>query len=189
MGREGLWRFAVAGEVSGVGSALVYRSADFLSWERTPAPLHASTHLPAFECTDLFPVAVTGTDGLHTSVVNADGPEVRHVLKLSKIADEDYYMVGHYDDKEDTFVPAEPERGDDIRNWRRLDHGHLFGAKSFFDSRKNRRVIWAWVDETDGPPGEVVGKDWTGILSFPRRCGWIATGSSWFSGQSRRSRR
>jgi beta-fructofuranosidase len=45
----------------------------------------------------------------------------------------------------------EGERGgDDVRNWRRIDHGHLFAAKCFFDARKNRRVLWAWVDETDG---------------------------------------
>jgi sucrose-6-phosphate hydrolase SacC (GH32 family) len=163
LGRDGLWRVAVAGEVGGTGATLVYRSADFLRWERNAAPLHSSPHLPAFECPDLFPVLADGTDGLDCSV---RGPGVRHVLKLSKIADEDYYMVGRYDDADDTFVPGE-ERGDDVKNWRRVDHGHLFGAKSFFDARKNRRVLWAWVDDTDGPPGQA-GKSWTGIQAFPR---------------------
>ncbi|PUZ49362.1 hypothetical protein GQ55_7G319800 [Panicum hallii var. hallii] len=164
LGRDGLWRFAVAAEVNGVGSTLIYRGADFVHWERNAAPLHASPEVPALECPDLFPVAERGTEGLDTS---ANGPGVRRVLKLSKMADEDYYMVGWYDDAADTFVPAEEERGGDVTKWRRIDHGHLFGAKSFFDARKKRRVLWAWVDETDGHSDDVA-KGWTGIQSFPR---------------------
>ncbi|CAD6259170.1 unnamed protein product [Miscanthus lutarioriparius] len=166
LGRDGLWRFAVVAEVGGVGSTVVYRSADFVHWERNPAPLHASPDVPVWECPDLFPVAERGTEGLDTSATASGGPGVRHVLKLSKAADEDYYVVGRYDDEADTFAPVED--GDhDVRNWRRIDHGHLFGAKTFFDARKKRRVLWAWVDETDSRSDDV-GKDWTGIQTFPR---------------------
>uniref|UniRef100_N1R516 Beta-fructofuranosidase, insoluble isoenzyme 5 n=1 Tax=Aegilops tauschii TaxID=37682 RepID=N1R516_AEGTA len=68
-GRDGLWRGAVAAEVRGVGSLLVYRSADFLHWERNAgAPLHAASSRdgdgPAvLECPDLFPMAGTRRDG------------------------------------------------------------------------------------------------------------------------------
>ncbi|CAD6261869.1 unnamed protein product [Miscanthus lutarioriparius] len=74
-------------------------------------------------------------EGLDTSE-SGNGPGVRHVLKLSKAADEDYYVVGvgWYD----------------VRNWRRIDHGHLFGAKTFFDARKKRRVLG--VGGRDGQP-------------------------------------
>ncbi|RLM73459.1 beta-fructofuranosidase, insoluble isoenzyme 7-like [Panicum miliaceum] len=141
LGRDGLWRFAVAAEV------------------------------PALECPDLFPVAERGTaEGLDAS---ANGPGVRHVLKLSKMADEDYYVVGWYDDAADTFVPAEEERCGDVRNWRRIDHGHVFGAKSFFDAGKKRRVLWAWVDEKDGHSDDVA-KGWAGIQAFPRAL-WLDT--------------
>nr|CAB3485374.1 unnamed protein product [Digitaria exilis] len=166
LGRDGLWRMAVAAEVDGVGSTVVYRSADFVSWERNAAPLHASADAPVWECPDFFPVRTEhgSTEGLDTSAAAPGGPGVRHVLKLSKVADEDYYVVGRYDDVADTFVPGE-EGGDDVdvRNWRRIDHGHLFGGKTFFDARKKRRVMWAWVDETDN-----VAKGWTGIQAFPR---------------------
>lgn len=157
LGRDGLWRFAVAAEVGGVGSTLVYRSKDFVRWERGSAPLHASPDVPVWECPDLFPVAERGAEGLDTSARGGDG--VRHVLKLSKAADEDYYVVGRYDDEADTFAPVEG-----VFDWRRIDHGHLFGAKTFLDARRRRRVLWAWVDETD----DGVDKGWRGIQTFPR---------------------
>jgi beta-fructofuranosidase len=169
LGRDGLWRFAVAAEVAGVGCTVIYRSADFVTWERNAAPLHAAPGVPCWECPDLFPVAEHGTEGLDTS---ASGPGVRHVLKLSKAADEDYYAVGRYDDGADTFSPVEEgERGGDVRNWRRIDHGHLFAAKCFFDARKNRRVLWAWVDETDGTSNDGA-KGWTGIQVIAGVMSW-----------------
>jgi beta-fructofuranosidase len=96
---------------------------------------------------------------------------VRHVLKLSDLAREDHYMVGRYDDAADTFVPAEPELGSDCRNWRRFDHGHLYASKSFYDAPKKRRVLWAWVDETDGGG---VARGWAGLQAFPRAV-WLDT--------------
>uniref|UniRef100_A0ACD5UGT3 Uncharacterized protein n=1 Tax=Avena sativa TaxID=4498 RepID=A0ACD5UGT3_AVESA len=163
-GRDGLWRVGVGAEVGGLGSVLVFRSADFLRWERNAAPLHVSSRdIPELECPDLFPVAERGTEGLDVSTPGGAG--VTHVLKLSDLAREDHYMVGRYDDAADTFVPAEPERGVDCRSWRRFDHGHLYASKSFYEARKKRRVLWAWVDETDGGG---VGRGWAGIQAFPR---------------------
>ncbi|CAL5070594.1 unnamed protein product [Urochloa decumbens] len=162
LGHDGLWRFAIAAELAGVGSTVVYRSADFVHWERNAAPLHASPGVPCWECPDFFPVAEQGTEALDTS---ASGAGVRHVLKLSKAADEDYYAVGMYDDEDDTFSPVED--GGDVSNWRRIDHGHLFAAKTFFDARRKRRVLWAWVDEMDTRDDDVA-KGWTGIQAFPR---------------------
>ncbi|KAL6844135.1 hypothetical protein ACP4OV_025808 [Aristida adscensionis] len=168
LGRDGLWRLAVVAEVAGVGSTLVYRSADFVRWERNAAPLHASPEVPVWECPELFPVAAHGAEGLDMSPA-ASGPGVRHVLKLSRAADEDYYAVGRYDDEADTFVPdaGGGGGGGDARSWRRLDHGHLFGAKTFFDARRRRRVLWAWVEEADGE-AEDVAKGWSGVQTFPR---------------------
>jgi beta-fructofuranosidase len=135
LGRDGLWRIAVSAEVDGVASTLVYRSEDFVRWERNAAPLHASRAAGMVECPDMFPVAENGEDGLDTSTNGAGG--VRHVLKLSVMDTlQDYYMVGTYDDAADAFSPAEPERGDDCRRWRRLDYGHVYASKSFFDARK-----------------------------------------------------
>ncbi|KAG8066592.1 hypothetical protein GUJ93_ZPchr0004g40442 [Zizania palustris] len=169
LGRDGLWRIAVSGEVDGVASTLVYRSKDFLRWERNAAPLHASHAAGMVECPDLFPVAEHGREGLNTS---ANGAAERHVLKLSVMDTlQDYYMVGRYDDATDTFSPEERERGDDCRNWRRLDYGHVYASKSFFDARKNRRVLWAWANESDSQADDVA-RGWSGIQTFPRKL-WL----------------
>jgi beta-fructofuranosidase len=162
LGRDGLWRVVVSAEVAGVASTLVYRSPDFLRWERAAtAPLHASRAAGMVECPDLFPVLERGDDaGLDAS---ASGDGVRHVLKLSVMDTlQDYYMVGRYDDAADAFVPAEPERGDDVRAWRRLDYGHVYASKTFFDARHSRRVLWAWANESDSQADDVA-KGWSGI--------------------------
>jgi hypothetical protein len=166
LGRDGLWRVAVSAEVRGVASTLVYRSADFLRWERAPAaaPLHASRAAGMVECPDLFPVKEEGDDGDGQGLdASASGAGLRHVLKLSVMDTlQDYYMVGRYDDAADAFVPAEPERGDDVRGWRRLDYGHVYASKTFFDARGSRRVLWAWANESDSQADDVA-KGWSGV--------------------------
>lgn len=175
LGRDGLWRVAVSAEVRGVASTLVYRSADFLRWERAPAaaPLHASRAAGMVECPDLFPVKEEGDDGDGQGLdASASGAGVRHVLKLSVMDTlQDYYMVGRYDDAADAFVPAEPERGDDVRGWRRLDYGHVYASKTFFDARGSRRVLWAWANESDSQADDVA-KGWSGVQTFPRKL-WL----------------
>ncbi|ONM12534.1 invertase cell wall4 [Zea mays] len=146
LGRDGLWRVAVSAEVRGVASTLVYRSADFLRWERAPAaaPLHASRAAGMVECPDLFPVKEEGDDGDGQGLdASASGAGLRHVLKLSVMDTlQDYYMVGRYDDAADAFVPAEPERGDDVRGWRRLDYGHTFPRKLWLDEDGKQLRQW-----------------------------------------------
>ncbi|CAL5014324.1 unnamed protein product [Urochloa decumbens] len=170
LGRDGLWRITVSAEVNGVASTLVYRSADFLRWERNAAPLHASRAAGMVECPDLFPVMLHGEEvGLDTSETGAG---VSHVLKLSVMDTlQDYYMVGRYDDAADAFSPAEPERGDDVRNWRRFDYGHVYASKSFFDARKNRRVLWAWANESDSQADDIA-RGWSGVQTVPRKL-WL----------------
>ncbi|KAF0890976.1 hypothetical protein E2562_005087 [Oryza meyeriana var. granulata] len=169
LGWDWLWRMVVTAEVDGAGSALVYRSADFLRWERNSAPMHSSAVVPVLECPDFFPVAEHGSDGLDTS---ANGAGVRHVLKLSEFAThQDFYMVGRYDDEEDTFSPEERDRGDNCRRWRCLDYGQAYAAKSFFDARRNRRVQWLWVNEYDSKADDVA-KGWAGVQAFPRKV-WL----------------
>jgi beta-fructofuranosidase len=173
LGRDGLWRVAVSAEVSGVASTLVYRSndaAELRGWERSPAPLHSSNASGMVECPDLFPVKAKGEGGgLDAS---ANGPGVKHVLKLSVMDTlQDYYMAGRYDDATDAFEPAEPGRGDDVRGWRRLDYGHVYAAKSFFDARRDRRVLWAWANESDSQADDVA-RGWSGLQTVPRKV-WL----------------
>ncbi|KAF0917936.1 hypothetical protein E2562_021652 [Oryza meyeriana var. granulata] len=79
LGRERQWRMVVTAEVDGAGSALVYRSADFLRWERNSAPMHSSAVVPVLEYPDFFPVAEHSSDGLDTS---ANGAGVSHAQGL-----------------------------------------------------------------------------------------------------------
>ncbi|CAN6269643.1 unnamed protein product [Urochloa humidicola] len=170
LGREGLWRFAVSAVAGGVGSTLVYRSADFLRWERHAAPLHASRDAVMAECPDLFPVSAPGV----AKGLDASAPGVKHVLKVSMPDTlEDYYAIGRYDEETDTFTPDE-DGGGDYRKWRRIDHGHVYASKTFFDAHRSRRVLWAWVNESDSEADDVA-RGWSGLQSFPRAL-WLDAG-------------
>uniref|UniRef100_A0ACD5TCS9 Uncharacterized protein n=1 Tax=Avena sativa TaxID=4498 RepID=A0ACD5TCS9_AVESA len=169
-GRDGLWRVAVAAKLdASVGSTLIYRSKDFLRWERNAAPLYESPAAGMVECPDLFPVAEPGhQNGLDYAPSNG---AARHVLKLSVMATlQDYYVVGWYDDAADTFAPA-AGADNDSRTWRRLDYGHVYASKSFFDARKNRRVLWGWANESD-PEADYVARGWSGVQTVPRKV-WL----------------
>ncbi|XP_047080519.1 beta-fructofuranosidase, insoluble isoenzyme 7-like [Lolium rigidum] len=168
-GRDGLWRVAVAAKVNvSVGSTLIYRSKDFRRWERNAAPLYKSTAAGMVECPDLFPVAEPGAqNGLNCAPSNG---AARHVLKLSVMATtQDYYVVGRYDDTADTFEAADADN--DSRTWRRLDYGHVYASKTFFDARKNRRVLWGWANESD-TEADYVARGWSGVQTVPRKI-WL----------------
>nr|AWT08287.1 putative cell wall invertase e [Secale cereale] len=178
VGRDGMWRIAVAAKVggpNGIASTLIYRSKDFRHWKRNTLPLYTSRAAGMVECPDLFPVAEPGVEeGLLGYVSGTVSGTVRHVLKLSVMnTTQDYYMVGRYDDAADTFVPElDNERIlDDFRTWRRFDYGHVYASKSFFDMRKNRRVLWAWASESDNMDDDIA-KGWSGVQTVPRKV-WL----------------
>jgi beta-fructofuranosidase len=92
------------------------------------------------------------------------------VLKLSVMANpQDYYVVGRYDDSVYTFEAAGADN--DSRTWRRLDYGHVYASKSFFDARKNRRVLWGWANESD-TEADYVARGWSGVQTVPRKI-WL----------------
>jgi beta-fructofuranosidase len=83
---------------------------------------------------------------------------------------QDYYVVGRYDDAADTFAPAAGGENDS-RTWRRFDYGHVYASKSFFDARKNRRVLWSWANESD-TEADYNARGWSGIQTVPRKI-WL----------------
>ncbi|XBJ06031.1 hypothetical protein VPH35_024708 [Triticum aestivum] len=179
VGSDGMWRILVAAQVgsnnTGIASTLVYRSKDFRHWERNASPLYTSRAAGMVECPDLFPVAEPGMDEgrLDYAAGTASGA-MRHVLKLSVMnTTEDYYAVGQYDNVADTFTPeVDGERIiEDCRTWRRFDYGHVYASKSFFDARKNRRVLWAWVNESDSEDDDIA-RGWSGLQIVPRKV-WL----------------
>ncbi|BAS91497.1 Os04g0664900 [Oryza sativa Japonica Group] len=188
LGRDGLWRMVVAAEVAGAGSALVYRSADFLRWERNAAPMHSSAAVPVLECPDFFPVAEHGIDGLDTSA-NGGGTGVKHVLKLSEFdTHQDFYMVGRYDDE------GTPSRRRSLTAATTAGDGAASTtARRTPPSRSSTR---AGIGVCSGCGStSTTARPTTSPRAGPAsrrsrgRCGWTATGSSCCSGPSTRSRR
>ncbi|KAK1261923.1 Beta-fructofuranosidase 1 [Acorus gramineus] len=59
----------------------------------------------------------------------------------------DYYAIGTYDADANTWTPDDPVA--DAGIGARVDYGKYYASKSFFDQNKGRRVLWAWIGETD----------------------------------------
>ncbi|GFP99340.1 beta-fructofuranosidase insoluble isoenzyme cwinv1 [Phtheirospermum japonicum] len=156
------WRVLIGSRIDGHGAAVLYKSKDFIKWERTKTPLHASNKTGMWECPDFYPVGVDGEkNGLDTS---DNGVGVRHVLKAS-FNDHDYYVIGSYDSKTDGFSVDVDFMDERVRL--RYDYGVFYASKTFYDGAKKRRVLWGWVLEADSESDDV-GRGWSGLQSIPR---------------------
>ncbi|KAG9131870.1 hypothetical protein Leryth_023523 [Lithospermum erythrorhizon] len=160
-GPDQVWRLVVGSKINGQGTALLYKSKDFVNWSRTTNPLHSSNKTGMWECPDFYPVKIYGINGLDTSV---EGNDTKHVLKAS-FNDHDHYIIGNYDAEKDSYV-VETDFMDD-RVQLRFDYGKFYASKSFYDSAKKRRIVWAWVVETTNQTVDIE-KEWSGLQSIPR---------------------
>ncbi|XVF52666.1 hypothetical protein PTKIN_Ptkin05aG0036800 [Pterospermum kingtungense] len=160
---EGKWRITIGSKINTSGIALVYDTKDFIHYEQLEGLLHAVPGTGMWECVDFFPVSKTEKIGLNTSI---NGPEVKHVVKVSLDDDRnDYYAVGTYDEKNGTWIPDKPEI--DVGIGIRYDYGVFYAAKSFYDQNKNRRVLWGWIGESDSEAADIK-KGWASLQSIPR---------------------
>lgn len=151
------WRVLIGNQVNGHGAAIVYKSRDFIKWERSTEPLHSSNKTGMWECPDFYPVrSGGGRNGVDTSV-NGDG--IRHVLKAS-FNDHDYYVIGSYNSETDGFSVDVDFMDDRVQL--RYDYGVFYASKSFYDEARKRRVLWAWVTEADTQSDDVH-KGWSGL--------------------------
>ncbi|KAD3641776.1 hypothetical protein E3N88_31000 [Mikania micrantha] len=158
---DGKWRIVVGSQKDKTGIAFLYQSPDFVNWTRHESPLHAVAGTGIWECPDFFPVRVDSTNGLDTSVMN-DG--VKHVLKVGLFDyARDYYMIGDYSPVIENYVPENELTLATLR----YDYGKYYASKSFFDPVKNRRILMAWVNESDSEVDDIA-KGWSGLHSFPR---------------------
>ncbi|KAF7077415.1 hypothetical protein CFC21_081970 [Triticum aestivum] len=162
IGPDGLWRIAVGAQLYSYTAALLYKSEDFLSWTRVDHPLYSHNLSNMWECPDFFAVLPGYNSGLDMSVAIPRG--AKHALKMS-VGYFDKYLIGVYDLKRDAFVPDTIV--DDCRLWLRIDYGNFYASKSFFDSKKGRRIIWGWSQEADCRSDDVA-KGWAGIHTIPR---------------------
>ncbi|KAH6831117.1 Glycosyl hydrolases family 32 protein [Perilla frutescens var. hirtella] len=158
---DGSWCVLVGSQIDGHGATILYRSRDFVSWERGDRPLHTSNRTGMWECPDFYPVRTKGDEGLDTSV---NGVDVRHVLKAS-FNDHDYYIVGSYDSMTDGFS-VDVDFMDDVVQLR-YDYGVFYASKTFYDGAKKRRILWGWVTEADSE-AEDIERGWSGLQSLPR---------------------
>ncbi|XP_057777959.1 beta-fructofuranosidase, insoluble isoenzyme 1-like [Salvia miltiorrhiza] len=160
---DGHWRITIGGRRKRRGMSFLYRSRDFFRWTKAKHPLHSTAGTGNWECPDFFPVSTAGKNGLDTSVL---GPNVKHVFKVSlDLTRYEYYTIGTYDLERDRYVP---DKGM-IDGWNglRFDYGNFYASKSFFDPKKNRRILWGWANESDSTEQDVV-KGWAGVQLIPR---------------------
>lgn len=166
-GPDGNWRIVIGALTNGQGAALLYYSTNGVNWTRSKKPFHFSKETGMWECPDFYPVSSSGKNGLDTSY---QGNNTIHVLKASFNGHE-YYVLGMYDTKMDQFVVA----GNDFKvsnTQFRYDYGRFYASKSFYDTAKQRRVLWGWVNEGDSE-SDARKKGWSGLQSFPRSI-WLS---------------
>ncbi|GLT25584.1 hypothetical protein SLA2020_007050 [Shorea laevis] len=161
-GPDGKWRVLVGNQMNGHGQAVLYTSTDFVRWTRSRNPLHSSNKTTMWECPDFYPVSINGKYGVDNS---SQDKFTKHILKASIINTHDYYILGNYSVKTDHFSPDTDFKGDasDLR----YDYGKFYASKTFFDSSKKRRILWAWIPESDTDSDDIK-KGWPGLQSVPR---------------------
>jgi beta-fructofuranosidase len=155
---EGKWRITIGSKLNKTGIALVYDTVDFKTYERKENLLNAVPTTGMWECVDFFPVSKKSENGLDTSF---NGNDVKHVMKVSLDDDRhDYYALGTYDEKKVKFI------ADDLKNdvgiGLRYDYGIFYASKTFYDQKKDRRVLWGWIGESDSEYADVA-KGWASV--------------------------
>ncbi|RWR83562.1 beta-fructofuranosidase, insoluble isoenzyme 1-like protein [Cinnamomum micranthum f. kanehirae] len=163
-GPDGQWRVVIGSKTGKEGTAILYKSKDFIHWEKAQHYLHSSKETGMWECPDIYPVSGGGRrDGLDTLVV---GKGVKHVFKVSLDDTKlDYYTIGQYQHDTDQYVPD--RESVDNKAGLRYDHGKFYASKTFYDAGKKRRVLWGWMNESDTVPNDIA-KGWAGLQSIPR---------------------
>ncbi|VVB05009.1 unnamed protein product [Arabis nemorensis] len=159
--KDGLWRMIVGSQRDDVGIAYLYRSRDFKKWVKGKHPIHSRVSTGMWECPDLFPVSLT--QGLESDDIGSNNT---HVLKVSlDLKRYDYYTLGTYDPKKERYVPdgQSPDGWDGLR----YDYGNFYASKTFFDYKKNRRILWGWANESDTIFDDML-KGWAGLQAIPR---------------------
>ncbi|KAM3322030.1 acid beta-fructofuranosidase 2, vacuolar [Capsicum chacoense] len=160
---EGKWRITIGSKVNKTGISLVYDTVDFKNFELLEGVLHGVPGTGMWECVDFYPVSKVAENGLDTS---ENGPAVKHILKSSLDDDRnDYYALGTYDALNGKWVPDNPTI--DVGIGLRYDYGNFYASKTFYDQEKKRRVLWAWIKETDSEAADIC-KGWASLQPIPR---------------------
>ncbi|CAN1837110.1 Fructan 6-exohydrolase [Linum perenne] len=170
IGPDHIWRVAVGTQYGTRGVAMLYKSRDFVHWVKVKKPIHSARGNGMWECLDVYPVSVRSKDSVDTSK-SCKGRDVKFVLKVSLFdIKRDYYMIGNYSFDKDVFKPDNGSIQNGFSGLR-YDYGKYYASKSFYDGKKNRRVLWGWVNESSRVEDDVK-KGWSGVMAIPRRM-WL----------------
>lgn len=121
---------------------VLYRSANLIDWTYLSSfgPAHATGG--AWECPDLFPLPIEGTDEQRWMlIVNVNPGAVSGGGGAQ-------YFLGAFDGT--TFTPDHLADGGDLRSFDWLDYGRdFYAAVSFADVPDGRRVVMGWMSNWD----------------------------------------
>ncbi|KAF8036087.1 hypothetical protein BT93_C1933 [Corymbia citriodora subsp. variegata] len=157
-GEDKVWRLLVGSQIKGRGTVILYKSEDFVSWSRIGTLFNSLAETDMWECPDFYPVSTESRNSLETSELT------KHVLKAS-FNSCDYYVLGNYDTETDRFSVENDFTVSS--SGLRYDYGKFYASKSFYDSAKERRILWAWISESDSKSFDIK-KGWSGLQSIPR---------------------
>ncbi|GJU55457.1 glycoside hydrolase, family 32 [Tanacetum coccineum] len=170
-GDDGIWRVVVGGLRNNLGVAILYTSKDFVHWSLHDDPLYFRKNTGIWEHPKFYHVFINSRDDVENS---KNGKNLKYVLKASFQA-HDYYTIGSYDADKEKFLPD--NKGlTGSRSDLRYDYGKFYASKTFFDSVKNRRILWGWINESDSSIDDIK-KGWVGIQSIPRQIYLSTTGT------------
>ncbi|XP_062024850.1 beta-fructofuranosidase, insoluble isoenzyme CWINV1-like [Rosa rugosa] len=165
LGPDKHWRLVIGSLRNQAGVAYLYRSKDFLYWVKAKHPLHSQKKAGMWECPDFFPVLKDSSTGVGVDT-STYGPHVKHVFKISlNDTRKEYYVIGTYNPSKDIYIPDEGSVESD--SGLRYDYGKFYASKTFFDSAKNRRILWGWINESSNPKSDIR-KGWSGLQAIPR---------------------
>ncbi|VFQ66728.1 unnamed protein product [Cuscuta campestris] len=161
--KNGHWFLTIGSQLNKTGVAFVYETADFKRYKLLDGFLHSVPGTGMWECVDFFPISSVYENGSGQSI---NGSGIKHVLKAS-LYDEthDYYAIGTYDPLKKTWTPDYPQL--DIGKGLRVDYGKCYASKTFYDQNKHRRILFAWIGETD-PKDVDIAKGWASVQGIPR---------------------
>ncbi|KAI3418315.1 uncharacterized protein J3R85_013791 [Psidium guajava] len=161
-GEDKAWRLLVGSQIKGRGTAILYKSKDFIRWSMIGSLFNSMAETDMWECPDFYPVSTKSRNSLETS---DQGELTKHVLKAS-FNNHDYYILGNYEMKTDRFS-VENDDFTVSTSGLRYDYGKFYASKTFYDSAKERRVLWGWITESDSEAFDIK-KGWSGLQSIPR---------------------
>ncbi|KDP40759.1 hypothetical protein JCGZ_24758 [Jatropha curcas] len=162
LGADGRWKVIIGSKIHRRGLAILYTSKDFINWVKAKHPLHSAEGTGMWECPDFFPVLANGKNGVDLKIQKG----VKYVLKFSlDDTKHDHYTIGDYDHVKDIYTPNRGSTDGD--SGLRYDYGKFYASKTFFDSAKNRRILWGWSNESSSVSDDIK-KGWAGIQAIPR---------------------